>query len=548
MTDLSTLKATEPLRILLADDENIARMALAAPLRRLGYEVVAVASGSGAIAELRRQDFDLLLLDIEMPDGDGFDVLQHLRGHPLPRWMPVLITSGHQDEDEVTRALELGADDYLIKPINIGFLCHKVRNFERAIGLQKQNLTLLRNVMGKNQELENWRNLEFEYSTRIQRTLLYGSVPAAPGGIHTSVRAQAAQGINGDFIEILSVYPDTVDLIIGDVMGKGPLAAIMGADVKLQVQRQITSRLVANRDTRFSVSEIVNDIHRSLTPKLIQLDSFVTLSYARIDRASGQLSVVCCGHPPLLLLGPTGCQPVGAPGLPLGVMEREVYEEQRYPVAPGMSVVAYSDGLSEAGNAVGACYGEAQLMDDLADFSRHDWGANAMAEMVYASVLRFTDGHPLRDDLTLLVAYMPLQQDAGQRLVLARQLDAIATLRQQVAAFALGHGLAQDLADRMVLVAVEAFTNTVRHSRSEIQHAAMEVLLDLRADAVWMRMEAPGPAYITEETQLEDVTTPDLRREGGFGIPIIHALTRSQGYRHSKGVNRLELEFARPPA
>jgi len=107
-----------------------------------------------------------------------------------------------------------------------------------VISLQNQNLMLLSRVQKKQQLLEERMALEFEYSTRIQKTLLFGSIPLAPGGVFTSARAQAAQGINGDFIEIVSVYPDSVDIIIGDVMGKGPLAAILGADVKLQVQRR----------------------------------------------------------------------------------------------------------------------------------------------------------------------------------------------------------------------------------------------------------------------------------------------------------------------
>jgi CheY-like chemotaxis protein len=198
------------LRILLVDDEPIARLILSRPLIEMGHHITTAVSGNDAIQALMGHSFDLILLDIGMHDGDGYTVLETLRRTEAARWVPVIVTSGHQSESQIMRALELGADDYMTKPLNIGFLRYKIRNFQRVISLQNLNLTLLDSVLHKQQLLEERVAMEFEYSTRIQKTLLFGSIPLAPGGIFTSARAQAAQGINGDFIEIISVYPDSV--------------------------------------------------------------------------------------------------------------------------------------------------------------------------------------------------------------------------------------------------------------------------------------------------------------------------------------------------
>lgn len=416
------------LNILLVDDEPIARLILSRPLLEMGHRITMAISGNDALHILETQSFDLILLDIGMQDGDGYLVLEQLRRQEAVRWVPVIVTSGHQSEPQIMRALELGADDYMTKPLNIGFLRYKLRNFQRAISLQNLNLTLLDTVMQKQQSLEDRIALEFEYSTRIQKTLLFGSIPLAPGGIFTSARAQAAQGINGDFIEITSVYPDSVDIIIGDVMGKGPLAAILGADLKLQVQRQISNHLTSNKDERFSVADIVNALHGTLTPKLIELESFVTLLYARLDKAAGTLTVVCCGHPPLVVLNDGQSRLFGDHNLPLGVMADEVYVEQQCEIAAGASVICYSDGLSEAKNAQGEAFGEARLMHELVPYHASRCGANVLVETVYASVLRFVGQQPLSDDLTLVVARVPDAGPLPHRLRLPRQLNHITEL------------------------------------------------------------------------------------------------------------------------
>lgn len=536
-------QCTDGLRILLVDDEPIARMILSRPLVEMGHHITMAGSGNDALKTLDSHSFDLILLDIGMQDGDGYLVLESLRRAEAVRWVPVIVTSGHQAESQIMRALELGADDYMTKPLNIGFLRYKIRNFQRVIALQTQNLQLLATVLQKQSSLEERIAIEFEYSTRIQQTLLFGTVPLAPGGIFTSARAQAAQGINGDFIEIISVYPDSVDIIIGDVMGKGPLAAILGADVKLQVQRQISMHLSNGHEGRFSVAEMVNAIHATLTPKLIELESFVTFLYARLDKAAGTLTVVCCGHPPLIVLDGGQTRLFGAPNLPLGVLVDEVYAQQQCALHVGASVICYSDGLSEAKNARGEVYGEDRMVQELAPYHQTRWGTNALLERVYASVINFVGNRPLDDDLTLVVAKVPEAGPMPHCLRLPRQLDRITELRHFIGDFALEQQVSEELAEKITLVAVETFSNTVRHSDSAIIHSDIEVQARRVGDTVWVLLEALGPYFDPVRECLPLPDTVDLHQEGGFGLYIINALADTINYSHAGGINHLEYGF-----
>jgi anti-sigma regulatory factor (Ser/Thr protein kinase) len=233
----------------------------------------------------------------------------------------------------------------------------------------------------------------------------------------------------------------------------------------------------------------------------------------------------------------------GSPNLPLGVMADEVYAEQQCAIEAGASVICYSDGLSEAKNALGEAYGEERLMQELAPYHQSPWGANALVEMVYASVLGFVGDQPLADDLTLVVAKVP---DAGalpHRLRLARQVSHIAELRGFIADFAAEAHLADELVGRITLVAVEALTNTVRHSSSAIVNSSIEVQIRRLDDTVWLLLEALGP-YFDPVREPQNPTEPfDIHREGGFGLHIINAMADTFNYSHAAGVNRMGFGF-----
>ena len=105
-------------RLLVADDNKVNRLLLTRSLELQGHSVASAENGRVALEMLRRESFDLLLLDMEMPEMDGFQVLEHLTGDPHLRDLPVIVTSSLEGLENVVRCIELGAEDYLSKPIN----------------------------------------------------------------------------------------------------------------------------------------------------------------------------------------------------------------------------------------------------------------------------------------------------------------------------------------------------------------------------------------------------------------------------------------------
>jgi adenylate cyclase len=110
--------ASAPGTILIADDNRVNQLLLARGLEQQGHNIVFAGHGAEALDLLRRQQFDLLLLDVLMPELDGYGVLAQLKDDPHLRDIPVIMTSALDELDSVVTCIEMGAEDYLTKPIN----------------------------------------------------------------------------------------------------------------------------------------------------------------------------------------------------------------------------------------------------------------------------------------------------------------------------------------------------------------------------------------------------------------------------------------------
>ncbi|MDM4767753.1 adenylate/guanylate cyclase domain-containing response regulator [Pelomonas sp. SE-A7] len=131
-------------QVLLVEDNRVNRLLLSRQVEQLGHVVQAVEDGLKALAVLRERRFDLMLLDIEMPGLNGFQVLEQLTADPELREMPVIVTSGLDGLVNVVRCIELGAEDYLHKPVNPVLLRARIAaSFEKK-RLRDQQRELMR--------------------------------------------------------------------------------------------------------------------------------------------------------------------------------------------------------------------------------------------------------------------------------------------------------------------------------------------------------------------------------------------------------------------
>lgn len=150
--------------ILVADDNRMNRLRLTRSLEQQGHRVVAVENGLDALKALEETPFDLLLLDILMPGMDGYAVLEKMNADPALREIPVIVISAVDEMESIIRCIQLGADDYLMKPFDS---------------------TLLRARIGSSLAKKRWRDQEQAYIQQIEHErqksdrLLHNILPAA---------------------------------------------------------------------------------------------------------------------------------------------------------------------------------------------------------------------------------------------------------------------------------------------------------------------------------------------------------------------------------
>lgn len=186
--------------ILVADDNEDLRRTVVLKLELFGFHnVVAVGDGEAALAAIREREFDLLILDIQMPRLDGFGVLAALKQDPARRHLPVIVSSGLDDLEAVVRCIELGAEDYLIKPLkSVIFRARVAATLERKRLRDLERLRLVQ-VQHERRLLE----LEQEKSERLLLNVL-------PQTIATRLK-QGERTIAERFDGVTVLFADVVD-------------------------------------------------------------------------------------------------------------------------------------------------------------------------------------------------------------------------------------------------------------------------------------------------------------------------------------------------
>jgi two-component system OmpR family response regulator len=160
------------MRILLVEDDQALGQAVLRSLQYAGYAADLVATGKAALHALNVEHFDLLLLDLGLPDGDGSDVVRELRQCQIT--LPILILSARDAVEGRIKALDLGADDYMVKPVEISELCARIRALlRRHAGSAAPQLILGKLVLDLTGKQAFIDSIRIDYSVREWSVLEY---------------------------------------------------------------------------------------------------------------------------------------------------------------------------------------------------------------------------------------------------------------------------------------------------------------------------------------------------------------------------------------
>lgn len=412
-----------------------------------------------------------------------------------------------------------------------------------ADGRVSRMLCMIEDISERRQaqaDLEDARERELMMGMRIQQSLLVEPPDQRLPGLWLSTLSQASQGVDGDFVEVIALGDRGVDVIVGDVMGKGVAAALMGAAAKMQISRCIAELMSqrAGGGELPSPAQIVRAVHRAMTPQLQALDAFVTLSYVRLDSRSGTLTWVGCGHEEPVLLAPDGtvrCLANQHP--PLGVLDSDDYAEDEVPMRLGDAIFLSSDGAADALLPDGARLGRERvqwlLREQLAAGAPPAAALHALRRDIAAM------GATITDDLTMALAVVSGDPIRSSRRELPADLGAIVHVRGLLEHRALEAGLEEVEAGLFAVACVEAFTNTVRHTLGRPAGAPIELITRIEPGALVVEIATLGERFEPPDTT--EPTRFDEYPEGGFGLTIMRQAADRVEHLHARGVNTVRL-------
>jgi len=400
-------------------------------------------------------------------------------------------------------------------------------------------------LQSANEELEQAREREIEIGFRIQQTLLLDQPPVDVPGLQVAALTIPSQRIDGDFYIFLRRSDESLDVIVGDVMGKGIPAALLGAATKSHFLRAFSDLMVLSKDSKLpEPKEIVMLAHAELVRHLIDLDSFVTLCYARLDMSRRRLDLVDCGHTGIVHLhGKTGLHEIlHGDNLPLGIREGEIYDQISVPFEPGDLFLFYSDGVTEARSSTGELFGAQRLEECVV--SNGQLEPASLVEAVRQAVATFTGSGQLTDDLTSVAIRVQERQIpiARQELEIRSDLKQLRKAREFVRVFCRdlpGPPLDQESIAALELAVNEAASNIMKHAYHGREDQSIHLETEAFPGRLAIQLHHCGDAF-------DPSTAPppplDGSRDSGFGVYIIaKSVDEVRYYRDERGRNCVAL-------
>ncbi len=241
--------------ILVVDDIEANRDVLSRRLKRQGHTVTTAENGSQALQSLRESVFDLVLLDIMMPEMDGYEVLRRLKADPALGHIPVIMISALNELDSVVRCIELGAEDYLPKPFNpillkarIGACLEKKRSRDRETQDHRRMQELAGALALQNSEMTRWRKAleaDLAVARRTQQALIL-SVPPLAEGWQVEVVYKPLIQVGGDAYGWRQLDNEVWLFWLADATGHGVAAALLTTLIASLFKRASDSTISAH--------------------------------------------------------------------------------------------------------------------------------------------------------------------------------------------------------------------------------------------------------------------------------------------------------------
>jgi serine phosphatase RsbU (regulator of sigma subunit) len=388
------ISTAQPGTVLVVDDSEPNRDLLSRRLRRQGHTVDTASNGREAIEKVAAGNFDVVLLDVMMPEMNGYQVLERLKSDRALRHIPVIMITAIDEMESIIRCIDMGAEDHLPKPFNATLL--KAR-LDASLAKKRLHDREQLYARGLERELEIARN--------IQQSFLPDVLPEIDG-FSLAACFRPAREVAGDFYDTFTLADNRVALIVADVCGKGVGAAVFMAAFRT-VLRAITADTYATldrnglgHDDALQIGRITAFLSDYIATTHGRTNMFTTLFFGILHPPTATLSYVNAGHDaPIVIRSNQSVERLGPTGPAVGLLPGFTFPVSTTRLDAGDALVAYTDGVVDARDAAGASFSEERLV---ALVSTGDPEPGAIVARIERAVINHISGTDQFDDVTVL--------------------------------------------------------------------------------------------------------------------------------------------------
>ena len=381
---MNNRRANHTEEILIVDDTPANLRLLSQMLAERGYTIRAATGGHRALESIYANPPNLILLDIKMPDMDGYEVTKQLKDNKLTRDIPIIFISALNEIDDKVRGFDVGGVDYITKPFQFEEVLARVETHLALRELQKQ-------LQDANDRFES----ELALAGNLQASFFRNEPPAIPGW-SLAVSLKPARETSGDFYDVYPLPNGSYGVLVADVVDKGAAAALYMA---------LSWTLIRTYATQYpsQPEKVISKVNQRIISDT-DASRFVTVFYGVLDPASGQMVYVNAGHNPPCLIRSNNKNTeewLTKTGLLLGMFGDEDWTQGSIQIDPGDVLVLYTDGVTEAQNGAGEFFGTDGLLDVARSYLQS--GANTIKEKLLKRIAEFLGTAAQHDDIALVI-------------------------------------------------------------------------------------------------------------------------------------------------
>ena len=371
-------------KTVLVVDDAPANLQIVNSILKDDYKIRVATSAAKALVLVKVKPLpDLILLDVVMPEMDGYEVCGILKASSETRDIPVIFLTGKTEADDETKGFDMGAVDYIHKPFLAAVVKARVHTH---LMLREAREQLSRQLIAINSELEMAR--------KIQLAILPHATPKIMG-LEIAARFVPMGSVAGDFYDFLVVDEKHVGILIADATGHGLPAALIASMLQMALAAQFAH---ASQPAR-----VLAGLNQALCGKFTT--HFVTAAYIFLDMELGAMKYAGAGHPPILLWRASTRKTVELEenGMVLGLFGDATYGAIQVTMERGDRVVLYTDGILEASNPSQELYGADRFKRFLE--LNCSVGANELSDVLLDELCAWSgrpEGRGQEDDITLL--------------------------------------------------------------------------------------------------------------------------------------------------